>query len=88
MALAIAFLGLGEFLPDRAGSTTKDYLGCGFGRKSSFFPFLSRCNTLGFALSDQAKNRSSHRSHRNGLTKIMASTNFSRIPLRRDWWTR
>jgi hypothetical protein len=54
------------------------------GRESSFFPFLSRRNALGFALSDQTKNRSSHRSHRNGLTKIMARIHFSRIHLRRD----
>jgi hypothetical protein len=89
MALAIAFRGLdGQFLPDRASSKTTSYLAPGFGRESSFFPFLSRCNALGFALSDQAKNRSSHPSHRNGLTKIMARINFSRTPLRRDSWIR
>jgi hypothetical protein len=38
---------------------------------------------LGFAVNDQRKNRKSHRSQRNGLTKIMARI-LSIIPLRLD----
>lgn len=42
---------------------------------------------LGFAVNDQRKNRRSHLSQRNGLTKIRART-LSRIPLRLDRWRR
>jgi hypothetical protein len=39
---------------------------------------------LGFSLKDHRKNRESHLSQRNGRTKIIASVNFSKIPLRLD----
>lgn len=42
---------------------------------------------LGFAVNDQRKNRRSHLSQRNGLTKIRARI-LSIIPLRLDWWRR
>ena len=43
-------------------------------------------DALGLAVKDQRKNRKSHSSQRNGLTKIMARNPRSIIPLRFDWW--
>jgi hypothetical protein len=45
---------------------------------------VDRLGELGFALSDQRKNRESHLSQRNGLTKIRASITRSIRPLRLD----
>ena len=58
------------------------------GANGWFVPFLWRCNTWGTAVRDQAKNRSSQRSHRNGRTTIIARTHFQKSPFRRDWWIR
>jgi hypothetical protein len=45
-------------------------------------------DVLGCVLKDQRKNRQSHLSQRNGLTKIIARIPFSRNPFRLDWWIR
>jgi len=47
-----------------------------------------RCRPVrtGVAANDKRKNRKSHRSQRNGLTKTLASILFSRIPRRLDRW--
>jgi len=43
---------------------------------------------MGFAANDRRKNRVSHLSQRNGLTKIMARIALSKIPVRFERWIR
>jgi hypothetical protein len=49
---------------------------------------VERRDVLGFAENEKRKNRKSHRSQRNGRTKIKARSILSAIPLRLDWWMR
>jgi hypothetical protein len=88
MALAIAFLGLGEFLPDRAGLNNQGLPWLWLWTQKFILSIPLSMQHIGICFERPGEKSFITSSHRNGLTKIMARINFSRTRLRSDSWIR